>query len=185
MCRRLAPGYASDMDKQQTPLPSGVLAPAFTLPRSRHASVSSTDFRGRRLVLAFYPADWEPVSREQLMLYQDHARAFREMRAEVVGISTDGIFSHVAFARELGVQFPLLADSHPKGAVARAYGVYLEQEDVSNRALFVIDERGVIHWSRAYPGPVNPGVDGILGALESMGSIEDATLRQVDERGKA
>ena len=173
------------MDDQPTPLSPGTPAPDFTLPRSRHASVSLRDFRGRRVVLAFYLADWEPVSREQLTLYQEHARAFRDLRAEVVGISTDGIFSHAAFAREIGVRFPLLADSRPKGAVARAYGVYLEHKDVSNRSLFVIDERGIISWSRVYPGLVNPGVDGILGALESMGAIEDATLRQVDERGQA
>jgi hypothetical protein len=69
--------------------------------------------------------------------------------------------------------FPLLADTPPRRAVARAYGVYLEREESSSRALFVIDGQGTIHWSRVYPGLVNPGVDGILGALESMGSIEE------------
>jgi peroxiredoxin len=157
------------MDELLKPLEPGTPAPDFTLPRSPHASVSLSDFCGRRVVLAFYPADWEPVSREQLALYGAFAPAFRDLRAEVVGISTDEIWSHAAFAREIGIRFPLLADSHPKGATARAYGVYPGREDVSNRALFVVDERGIIHWSRAYPSLVNPGVDGILCALESMG----------------
>jgi peroxiredoxin len=173
------------MDKLPTPLEPGTPAPDFALPRSRHASVSLGDFRGRRVILVFYLADWEPVSREQLALYGEYAPAFRDLRADVLGISTDEIWSHAAFAREIGILFPLLSDSHPKGAVARAYGVYLEHKELSNRALFVIDERGIIRWSRVYPGLVNPGVYGILCALESMGSTEDATLWQGDEGGHA
>jgi peroxiredoxin len=173
------------MDELPTPLSAGTPAPDFTLPRSRHASVSLRDFRGRRLVLAFYPADWEPVSREQLALYQEYSPAFQDLRAEVVGISTDGIWSHAAFARVVGIRFPLLADSHPKGEVARAYGVYLERKDTSNRALFVVDEGGIIRWSRAYPAPVNPGVDGILCALEPVEVTGDATLGYADEEGDA
>jgi peroxiredoxin len=156
-------------------------APDFALPRSRHASVSLRDFRGRRVVLAFYPADWEPVSREQLALYQEYLPAFQDLGAGVIGISTDGIWSHAAFAREIGIRFPLLADSHPKGAVARAYGVYLERDESSSRALLVVGGRGTIRWSQTFPTPVNPGVDGILCALETMDSAESTTLRQGDE----
>ena len=173
------------MDEQHTPLPPRTPAPDFTLPRSAHASVSLRDFRGRRLVLAFYPANWEPVSREQLALYEEYLPAFRDLHAEAVGISPDGIWSHAAFSQEVGIRFPLLSDSQPKGAVARAYGAYLEDKGASSRALFVVDERGIIRWSRAYPLLVNPGVDGILRALEPMGAIGDATLWQVDEGGNA
>jgi peroxiredoxin len=139
------------------------------------------DYRGRCQVVAFYPADWELVSREQLALYQEYAQSFRDLRAEVVGVSTDGIWCHAPFAREIGIRFPLLADSRPRGAVYRAYGVYLEHEGVSNRALFVVDERGAVRWSRAYPGLVNPGVDGSLCTLETMDSAEGAMLRQETE----
>ncbi len=162
------------MDEQPTPLPQGTPAPDFTLPRSHYASVSLNALRGRRVVLAFYPADWEPVSREQLALYQEYMPAFRSLRAEVIGISPDGIWSHAAFARDAGVRFPLLSDSLPKGAVARAYDVYVEREESSSRALFIVDERGTICWSQAFPVPVNPGVDGLLCALEARGAIEIA-----------
>jgi peroxiredoxin len=157
------------MYEQPTPLPAGTLAPGFTLPRSRHESVSLRGFRGRRVVLVFYPADWEPVSREQLALYQEYVPTFEGLRARVIGISTDEIWSHEAFAGDAGLRFPLLADSHPKGAVARAYGTYVEHEGLSCRALFVVDGGGVIRWSQACPTSVNPGVDGILRALEVMG----------------
>jgi peroxiredoxin len=169
------------VDQQPTPLPPGTPAPDFALPRSRHASVSLRDFSGRRAVLVFYPADWEPVSREQLALYGEYVPVFQDLRAAVVGISTDGIWSHAAFARDTGIRFPLLADSHPKGAVSRAYGVYLKREESSRRALFVVDEQGFIRWSRAYPTPVNPGAGGILCALETLDPAESTTLRQEDE----
>jgi peroxiredoxin len=162
------------MDEKPTPLLPGTPAPGFTLPRSRHASVSLNDFRGRRVILAFYPADWEPVSSEQLALYQEYLPTFRGLRADLVGISTDGIWCHSAFARDAGIGFPLLADSRPKGAVARAYGVYLGCEESSSRALFVIDERRLVRWSRTYPNLHNPGVAGILCALESLEPMEDA-----------
>jgi peroxiredoxin len=134
-------------------------------------------------VLVFYPADWEPVSREQLALYQEYAPTLKNLCADLLGISTDGIFSHAAFSQECGIRFALLADSQPKGAVASAYGVYLEQEESASRALFVIDERGRIRWSRAYPTPVNPGVDGVLCALETKDAAESTTTWQPDEGG--
>jgi peroxiredoxin len=169
------------MEERPTPLPPGTPAPAFALPRSAHASVSLGDFRGRRVVLAFYPADWEPVSREQLALYGEYLPAFLDLRAGVVGISPDGIWCHAAFAQEVGIRFPLLSDSQPKGAVARAYGVCPGHGNASSRALFVVDEMGIVRWSRACPDPINPGVDGILRALEAMGAIEDATPRRSEE----
>ena len=156
------------MDEQPQPLPPGTPAPDFTLPRSRYASVSLRDFRGRCVVLAFYPADWEPVSREQLTLYKEYAPTLCGLRADLIGISTDEIWSHEAFARDAGLRFPLLADSHPKGAVARGYGTYLEREGLSCRALFVVDGGGIIRWSQACPISVNPGVDGVLRALEGL-----------------
>ena len=72
------------------------------------------------------------------------------------------------------IGFPLLADSRPKGVAARDYGVYLECEETSSQALFVIDERGLVRWSRTYPHLHNPGIDGILHALDSPEPMEDA-----------
>src|SRR5713226_981359 len=112
------------MDGQLFPLPPGTPAPDFTLPRSSYASVSLADVRGRRVILVFYPADWEPVSQEQLTLYQDHLAEFGRLGAVLLAVSTDHLWCHGAFARAVGIAYPLLADSHPQGAVSRAYGVY-------------------------------------------------------------
>ena len=160
------------MDEQCAPLPPGTPAPDFTLPRSSYASVSLADVRGRRVILVFYPADWEPVSQEQLTLYQDYLAEFARLGAVLFAISTDHIWCHGAFARATGIHFPLLADAHPQGAASRAYGVYDEQAGSNARTLFVLDEHGVIRWSQTYSAAVNPGVDGILSALEAMGATE-------------
>jgi peroxiredoxin len=157
------------MDPQCAPLPPGTPAPAFNLPRWSHAAVSLADVRGRRVILVFYPADWEPVSQEQLTLDQDHLAEFGRLGAVLLAISTDHLWCHSAFARAAGIAYPLLADSHPQGAVSRVYGVYDEQGGSSARALFVIDEHGIIQWSQTWPAAINPGLDGILTALESMG----------------
>jgi peroxiredoxin len=124
--------------------------------------------RGRRVILVFYPADWEPVSQQQLTLYQDHLAEFARHGAVLLAVSTDHIWSHGAFVRAAGIHYPLLADAHPPGAVCRAYGVYDEQAGESSRALFVLDEHGVIRWSQTCPAAINPGIDAILTALESM-----------------
>ena len=80
----------------------------------------------------------------------------------------DGAWCHAAYAKQRNLRFPLLADFEPKGEVARAYGAYRPGEGVAERALFVIDEEGVIRWSYLSPIEVNPGADGILGALEAL-----------------
>ena len=160
------------MDAQLSPLPAGTPAPDFTLPRSPYAAVSLADVRGRRVILVFYPADWEPVSQQQLTLYQDHLAAFSRLGAVLLAISTDHVWCHGAFARAAGLAYPLLADAHPHGAVSRVYGVYDEQAGLSSRTLFVLDEHGVIRWRQTSPAAINPGVDGILTALEALGGSE-------------
>jgi peroxiredoxin len=95
-------------------LQPGTAAPDFQLKLTPDQSVRLADFRGRALIMAFYPADW------------------------------------------------------PKGEAARRYGVYDDEIGMSERALFVVDPEGVIHWSYVSPIGVNPGADGILAALESM-----------------
>jgi alkyl hydroperoxide reductase subunit AhpC len=112
--------------------------------------------------------DWEPVSREQLTLYQAYADSFDRLGAQLVGISCDHVYSHEAFARDAHVHFPLLADWQPRGDVARGYGVFREALGVSARALFVLDAKHYVQFSSVYPDPLNPGVDAVLTILEAL-----------------
>ena len=132
--------------------------------------MSLADFRGRPVILAFYPADWSPVCSDQMALYNEILSEFGRFDAELLGISVDGIWCHLAFAHDRKLHFPLLSDFEPKGDVARRYGVYRSGEGTSERALFVIDRGGVVRWSYCSPVGVNPGADGILRALEALPS---------------
>jgi peroxiredoxin len=120
------------------------------------------------VILAFYPADWSPVCGDQMTLYNEIRGEFHRFNAELLGISVDGAWCHLAFAHDRGLHFPLLADFEPKGQTARLYGVYRADEGTSERALFVIDGKGIIRWSYVSPVGVNPGADGILRALETL-----------------
>jgi len=153
-------------------LTSGTKAPGFKLRVTPDQTLSLSEFAGRRVILAFYPADWSPVCGDQMTLYNHVLSEFRKKDAELVGISVDGAWCHQAFARERNLHFPLLSDSHPKGEVSRAYGAYRDDVGESARALFVIDEHGTIAWSHLSPVAVNPGADGVLDALDQMPNLE-------------
>ncbi|MCI4338824.1 MAG: redoxin domain-containing protein [Thermoplasmata archaeon] len=150
-------------------LPAGTQAPEFILPSTPDQKVSLSELRGRPVVLAFYPADWSPVCSDQMGMYNEMLPEFEKYDAEIMGISVDGVWSHAAFARDRKLHFPLLADFEPKGDVSRRYGVYSDREGESERALFVLDQRGVIRWSYLSATGINPGANGILAALDRLG----------------
>jgi peroxiredoxin len=156
------------MSSDSVPLPPGSEAPEFALRSTPDQTVALHEFRGRPVILAFYPEDWSPVCSDQMALYQELLPEFQKFNAELVGISVDGIWCHLAFAKDRNLRFPLLADFEPKGEVARAYRVYRAEDGTSERALFVIDAEGVVRWSYVSPVGVNPGADGILRALDEL-----------------
>jgi peroxiredoxin len=146
----------------------GQPAPDFTLPATADQTVSLASLRGHPVVLVFYPADWSPVCGDQLSLYNELLSEFRAHKAQVIGISVDGVWCHAAFSADRKLHFPLLADFEPKGRVAQQYGVYESGIGVSQRALFVIDAEGVLRWKFVSPIGINPGADGILEALDEI-----------------
>jgi peroxiredoxin len=153
-------------------LQKGNIAPGFDLFATPDQRLSLDDLKGKRVILAFYPADWSPVCGDQMALYNETLKLFRKFNAELIGISVDSKWCHNAFAENRNLHFPLLADFEPKGAVSKLYGAYNEIIGESKRALFVIDEQGVIQWSYLSPDAINPGADGILDALEELSHIK-------------
>jgi peroxiredoxin len=158
-------------EKCMSLLSTGTRAPDFTLSSAPDKKMSLSDFRGRKVVLAFYPADWSPVCGDQLAVYNELLPTFRKYGAEILGLSVDGAWCHRAFAEARKYRFPLLSDFEPKGEVSRMYGAYRNNDGFSERALFVLDEDGVIRWNYLSPIAVNPGADGILDALESLQKV--------------
>jgi len=163
--QRPDPGNSTEA---KAPLSPGTPAPDFTLPSGPGKTISLSDYRGRPVILFFYPADWSPVCGDQAVLYNELNPIFQTYNAQVIGISVDGIWCHEAFANHNNLQFPLLSDFEPKGVIARMYGVYRQENGYCERALFVIDSEGIIHWSYVSPVNVNPGADGILSALDDL-----------------
>ena len=124
-------------------LEPGIAAPDFELRSAPGATARLSDYRGDPIILAFYPADWSPVCGDQIALYNEILPEFREYGAELLGISVDGIWCHAAFIKAKNIHFPLLSDFEPKGAVARSYGAYRQQDGTTERALFVVDREGI------------------------------------------
>ena len=154
------------------PLAAGTVAPDFTLKATPDQEITLSDLLGKRVVLAFYPADWSSTCSDQLALYQQIMPEFEALGAQLLGVSVDGIWCHNAFADDRNLTMPLLADFYPHGAVSELYGVFNEERGTSARSLFVIDENGEITWSYLAPPGVNPGADGILTALEALPKLE-------------
>jgi peroxiredoxin len=144
----------------------GEPAPDFTLPNHKGEKVSLADFRGRKLMLVFYPADFSLVCTDQLSIYQEVLGQIREAGVELIGVSVDSSWSHRAFRKQLGLEMPLLADFHPKGEMSARYGAYLEDWGTTNRSLVLIDEEGVVSWVHEPPSVTDiPGANVIFDAL--------------------
>jgi len=146
----------------------GEKAPDFSLPNHKGEQVSLSDFRGRKVMLAFYPSDFSPVCSDQLSIYQEVKPDLDEAGLEVVGVSIDHSWAHRAFRKELNLDFTLLADFHPKGQVAELYGAYLPDYGTSNRSLVLVDPEGVVSWVYESPTPLEiPGANLLFDALEA------------------
>lgn len=143
----------------------GTQAPDFSLRDQDGSWVGLADFADRRLVICFYPVDFSPGCTNQLSVYQEVLDEIEARGASLVGVSVDSAFCHRAFRDQLNLRMPLLADFHPKGEMARAYGVYNEEYGTANRTLFLVGGDGVVSWSHAARAKEIPGANLIFDAL--------------------
>ena len=144
----------------------GSPAPDFTLPDQDGNKVSLEDLRGKTTVLVFYPLDFSPVCTDQLNVYDEVLEDLHEAGVQLYGVSVDSAYAHKAFQTQLGIRIPLLADFHPKGAVASAFGVYDEKWGSAQRALVMIGPDLTVRWSHRAPSPLEiPGANLIFDAI--------------------
>lgn len=148
----------------------GQPAPAFTLFGTDRKPVSLADFRGKKVVVAFFPAAFTGVCTKELCTFRDSMASFNGMNATVLGIAADSPFANGAFAEKNGLNFPVLSD-YSREAI-RAYGIALDNfagmpgYTASQRAVYVVDEAGVVTWEWVGPNPgVEPPYDDIKAAL--------------------
>jgi thioredoxin-dependent peroxiredoxin len=143
----------------------GDRAPDFSLPGTGGNTYSPAQFRGKPLVVVFYPADDSPVCTKQLNSYNTGMGEFQDVGAQVLAISSQGLDSHEKFAEKLGLTFPLLADADK--AVADAYGT-LGPLGFPRRSVFVIDKDGIIRYvHRAIAGLTFRSTDELIAAVRA------------------
>ena len=112
--------------------------------------IKLSDYRGKPVVLAFYPLDFSPTCTSENVCFRDDVSQFEGIGAQVLGVSVDSMWTHAAFADKLGLTYPLLADFHPKGAVAKSYGLYNDERGMSKRATVIVDKDGKVAWVREH-----------------------------------
>lgn len=163
----------------------GTKAPDFELAAGPDKTIKLADYKDKKLILVFYPADWSPVCSDELAIFNESMKLFEKYNASVLGISVDGKWCHAAFKKERNLKFPLLADFEPKGAVSKKYNSYNNEKGVSKRSLFVIDGSGTVQWSYLSPDRENPGVAGVLDALdelENANNLQHEQTQNADRR---
>jgi peroxiredoxin len=130
------------------PIDVGAQAPYFTLKDQNNQEVSLADFRGRKAVLlVFYPLAFTGTCQGEMAEIRDNLSEYSNDYVQVLTVSVDSPYSHKVWAEREGFNFPLLADFWPHGAVAQAYGVFLEQRGIANRGTFLIDQEGVVRYA--------------------------------------
>ena len=132
------------------PIVVGQPAPDFTLKDQDQKEVKLSDFRGKNVVIAFYPLDWSPVCSKEHACFANDLENFEGINAQLLGLSVDSAWSHKAYADKMGIEYPLLADFHPRGAVASQFGLYLADKGITNRATVIVDKQGVVRYVQVY-----------------------------------
>ena len=155
------------------PIAVGSPAPEFTLKDQDQKEVKLGDFKGKKnVVIVFYPLDWSPVCTNEHACFVNDMKKFETLNAQVLGLSVDSVWSHKAWAEKMGIHYPLLADFHPRGAVAEKFGVYLAEKGITGRAIAIVNKQGKIAWFKNYDIPVVPDVKEVASAL---GQVKAAT----------
>jgi mycoredoxin-dependent peroxiredoxin len=146
----------------------GQAAPEFTLKDQNQKDVKLADYRGKKVVIVFYPLDWSPVCTNEHACFVTDLKRFEGLNAQVLGLSVDSVWSHKAFAEKMGIPYPLLADFQPRGAVADKFGVYLPDKGITGRAIAIVDKNGKIAWMKNYDIPTVPDMNEVSQALSKI-----------------
>ena len=146
----------------------GAAAPEFALKDQNQKEVKLADYRGKKVVIVFYPLDWSPVCTNEHACVVNDMKRFAQLDAQILGISVDSAWSHKAFAEKMGITYPLLADFQPRGAAADKFGVYLADKGITGRAIAIIGRDGKIAWFKQYDIPTVPDMNEVAQALSTV-----------------
>jgi mycoredoxin-dependent peroxiredoxin len=154
----------------------GSEAPDFELPSSEldngrpGKKIRLSDFKGKKnVVLAFYPLDFSPVCSSEHMCFVEDFSELEKAGAQVLGVSVDSAWAHLAFAKQMKITYPLLADFQPRGDVASKYGLYLADKGITSRATVIVDKNGKVAWAKEEPIPQARDNKKIIEELRKLG----------------
>lgn len=150
------------------PIAIGQAAPDFVLKDQDQKEVRLNDFRGKNVVIVFYPLDWSPVCTNEHACLVDEMKRFESLNAQILGLSVDSVWSHKAWAEKLGISYPLLADFQPRGAVADQFGLFLRDKGITARAIAVVDKEGKLAWFKQYEILQVPNLAEVAQAIEKL-----------------
>jgi peroxiredoxin len=155
------------MDQQEIKV--GDVAPDFTLTDHNGNEVKLSGLRGKKVVLGFHPLAWTPVCAEQMKGLEATAAEFAKLGAVALGLSVDSEPTKKAWAESLGIsQTPLLADFWPHGGVAAQYGIFRERNGFSERAVFIVDGKGIVRFKKIYPIKEVPDIKEIVAEVAKI-----------------
>ena len=146
----------------------GQAAPDFTLKDQNQKEIKLSDYRGKNVVLILYPLDWSPVCTNEHACLVNDMKRFEQLDAQVLGVSVDSAWSHKAFAEKMNIHYPLLADFHPRGAIADKFGLYLADKGITGRAIIIVGKDGKVAWLKNYDIPTVPDINEVEQALAKV-----------------
>ncbi len=146
----------------------GSIAPDFTLKDNKNLDISLKDYRGKKVFLSWHPLAWTPVCTDQMRALERNLQRFIQFNTVPLGLSVDPQPCKAAWAFALQIKnVSLLADFWPHGEVAMDYGIFNQKDGISGRANFIVDEKGIIEWSKVYPSSELPDLEEVFNKLAS------------------
>ena len=148
---------------------AGTRAPEFVLSDQHGEKVDLKALRGRTVILSFHPLAFTPVCAKQMKALEENKDEFEKLNAVALGLSVDSVPAKHAWAKDLGIKrTQLLSDFWPHGAVADSYGILSEEGGYSERSVIILDEEGIVQWSKVYPISEVPDMGEILDQLKPI-----------------
>ena len=147
----------------------GSIAPMFTVKDTNNESLSLSDFKGKKVLLSWHPLAWTPVCTDQMRSLENNYQTFLNLNCVPLGFSVDPVPSKKAWSVAINItKVALPSDFWPHGKVAQEYGIFNEQQGISDRANIIIDENGKIAWSKLYYAQELPDITEVLQVLSSL-----------------
>jgi peroxiredoxin len=145
----------------------GKKTPEFTLRDHNGKELKLSDFASKKVLLSFHPLAWTGVCAQQMKSLEDNFEAFKALNTVALGFSIDTVPSKKAWAKSLEIEkTSLVCDFWPHGGFAKELGIFRDGDGFTERANIIIDENGIVKWTKVYPIPELPDIREVLEVLK-------------------